>query len=70
MASVVDHIQPHRGDLELFWDPENWQPLCALHHNSTKRTAEKSGKMRPIIGRDGWPVRATEKPQERPQERP
>lgn len=32
-ATVVDHIVPHKGDMELFWDRENWQPLCARHHN-------------------------------------
>lgn len=32
-ATVVDHIIPHRGDMKLFWDKNNWQPLCAAHHN-------------------------------------
>ena len=32
-ASVVDHIVPHRGDQELFWDLSNWQSLCAPCHN-------------------------------------
>ncbi len=32
-ATVVDHIIPHRGDRKLFWDPENWQPLCREHHD-------------------------------------
>jgi len=32
-ATVVDHIIPHRGDKALFWDINNWQPLCATHHN-------------------------------------
>jgi 5-methylcytosine-specific restriction endonuclease McrA len=27
-AIQVDHIIPHRGDQELFWDRSNWQPLC------------------------------------------
>lgn len=40
-ASVVDHIKPHRGDLALFWDESNWQPLCATHHNSTKQREER-----------------------------
>jgi 5-methylcytosine-specific restriction protein A len=26
-ATVVDHVVPHRGDVELFWDRDNWQPL-------------------------------------------
>ena len=33
MATVVDHIKPHRGDKKLFWDRGNWQPLCEHHHN-------------------------------------
>lgn len=32
-ASVVDHIIPHRGDMRLFWDMENWQPLCKDCHD-------------------------------------
>ena len=32
-ATVVDHIIPHRGDPELFWDQSNWQPLCKHHHD-------------------------------------
>ena len=32
-ATVVDHIVPHRGDQKLFWDQDNWQGLCARHHN-------------------------------------
>lgn len=31
-ATVVDHIIPHRGDKRLFWDRNNWQPLCGRHH--------------------------------------
>lgn len=27
-ARVVDHIVPHRGDQQLFWDESNWQSLC------------------------------------------
>lgn len=32
-ATVIDHIMPHRGDQRLFWDEQNWQPLCAACHN-------------------------------------
>lgn len=27
-ARVVDHVKPHRGDQQLFWDSSNWQALC------------------------------------------
>ena len=42
-ASVVDHIEPHRGDMKLFWDLNNWQSLCDTCHNSFKQRLEKSG---------------------------
>lgn len=32
-ATVVDHIIPHRGDKNLFWDSENWQSLCKQCHD-------------------------------------
>ena len=32
-ATVVDHIKPHRGDVELFWDESNWQSLCKSCHD-------------------------------------
>lgn len=45
-AEVVDHIKPHGGDMELFWDSDNWQALCKSHHNSDKQMLEKSGRTR------------------------
>ena len=37
-ATVVDHIIPHRGDKKLFWDENNWQPLCkGCHDRKTGR---------------------------------
>jgi 5-methylcytosine-specific restriction protein A len=41
LATVTDHVIPHRGDKRLFWDRSNWQGLCGPHHNSTKQSAEK-----------------------------
>ena len=32
-ATVVDHVIPHRGDHQLFWDESNWQALCKTHHD-------------------------------------
>lgn len=40
-ATVVDHIKPHRGDKKLFWDKNNWQPLCERHHDI--KTAREDG---------------------------
>ncbi len=33
-ATVVDHIRPHRGDTELFYDENNLQPLCTKCHSA------------------------------------
>jgi len=40
-ATVVDHIIPHSGDMDLFWDRQNWQPLCASCHG--RKTAGEDG---------------------------
>ena len=40
-ANVVDHIIPHKGDMRLFWEPTNHQPLCTFHHN--QKTAKEDG---------------------------
>jgi len=32
-ADVTDHIKPHKGDQVLFWNVDNWQPLCKRHHD-------------------------------------
>lgn len=40
LATVVDHVIPHRGDMRLFWDRKNWQSLCFHHHNSAKQRME------------------------------
>jgi 5-methylcytosine-specific restriction protein A len=44
-AEVLDHIIPHKGDMELFWDSDNWQGLCKRHHDSDKKLLE-SGRTR------------------------
>ncbi len=33
-AECVDHVTPHRGNVELFWDQSNWMALCFRHHNA------------------------------------
>jgi len=38
---VADHVQPHRGDRELFFDRQNLQCLCAGCHNSDKQREER-----------------------------
>jgi 5-methylcytosine-specific restriction protein A len=42
VATVVDHIVPHKGDAERFWDSEhNWQALCKRCHD--RKTATEDG---------------------------
>ena len=40
-ATVVDHIVPHRGGRELFWDEKNWQPLCKPCHDTKTMTEDR-----------------------------
>lgn len=40
-ATVVDHIVPHRGDMAIFWQRTNWQPLCKPCHDV--KTAREDG---------------------------
>jgi 5-methylcytosine-specific restriction protein A len=40
-ATETDHIIPHKGNLKLFWDRNNWQPLC--HSCHSKKTATEDG---------------------------
>ena len=40
-ATLVDHIKPHRGDMELFWNRDNWQPLCTQCHSGAKQRLER-----------------------------
>jgi 5-methylcytosine-specific restriction enzyme A len=42
LATLVDHIEPHRGDEALFWDESNWQPLCARHHAIKTQAEERA----------------------------
>ena len=41
-ATDVDHIIPHRGDPDLFWDQTNWQPLCHSHHSRKTRNEDET----------------------------
>ena len=48
-AAVVDHIIPHQGDRDLFWNSDNWQSSCRWHHDAIKLMLERewrSGKLK------------------------
>lgn len=46
-SEVVDHIKPHKGDRNLFWDSNNWQALCKQCHDR-KTVIEDGGFGRPV----------------------
>jgi 5-methylcytosine-specific restriction protein A len=54
-ADVVDHVVPHKGDMELFWDRTNWQSLCKPCHDGTKQQQEVKGYSK-ALGDDGLPI--------------
>lgn len=39
---VADHIDPHRGDAAMFWDPRNLQCLCKVCHDGEKQREERA----------------------------
>ena len=41
-ATVVDHIKPHKGNKELFYDESNLQSLCKPCHD--RKTAKEDGR--------------------------
>lgn len=55
-ATELDHITPHKGDKDVFWDRSNWEGLCRPCHsrktatedggwgNATKQEREKVGE--------------------------
>lgn len=54
-ADTVDHVIPHKGDEELFWDDNNLQSLCKQCHDMVKQRIEIKGYS-DNIGVDGWPI--------------
>ncbi len=58
-ATVCNHKVPHKGNWQLFIDPKNHESSCAPHHDSLIQSYERTGRMKPAIGPDGWPVERT-----------
>ncbi|MDT7836471.1 HNH endonuclease [Aquabacterium sp. OR-4] len=56
-GGVVDHVRPHRGDLELFFSDGNLQTLCKPCHDAHKQAQEHNadGVLRGA-GLDGKPL--------------
>ena len=53
-ATVADHVEPHKGDWNLFALGE-LQSLCEQCHNQTKRMIELRGYGLDVDD-DGWPT--------------
>lgn len=43
LATCIDHIIPHKGNYELFWNQSNWQALCTSCHNRKTRLEDMGG---------------------------
>lgn len=39
-TEIVDHVVPHKGDQEVFWNASMWQPSCRWHHDVVKKKLE------------------------------
>jgi 5-methylcytosine-specific restriction protein A len=42
-ATVVNHREPHKGDITKFFDHRNLQSVCKLHHDSAIQSHERTG---------------------------
>ncbi len=51
----ADHIEPHEGNIELFYDEGNIQTLCPTCHDGRKRIQENKGYS-PACDENGIPI--------------
>lgn len=56
-ATVADHIIPHKGNKELFWDENNLQSLCKQCHDSDKAREESGSRVMIRFDASGYPVK-------------
>lgn len=54
-ATVANHRTPHKGDLLLFFDPENLESACAPCHDGPIQRDERRG-FGCGVGADGYPL--------------
>lgn len=52
-ATLVDHRKPHRGDMEWFWNADNWQPLCRDCHNKKTNREQRAMSKYVVCGKPG-----------------
>jgi 5-methylcytosine-specific restriction enzyme A len=41
-ATMVDHVIPHKGNMNVFWNSADWQSLCDWCHKAIKASVEHS----------------------------
>lgn len=56
VATVCDHIIPHKGNEQLFYSYANTQSLCKPCHDTHKHRAEIGALERPEFDDKGYPV--------------
>ena len=56
VATIADHIVPHKGDVDLFFKGE-LQSLCKWHHDTSKQQVETRG-YRSGFDNEGYPLDA------------
>ena len=57
IAAVIDHWEPHRGNMALFWDTSKWRPLCdecnwrktAIDHGRSRETLPEMPAVQPRL---------------------
>jgi 5-methylcytosine-specific restriction protein A len=47
---IADHVEPHHGDPELFWDEDNVQTLWKPHHDGWKQRLERAARAARGVG--------------------
>jgi len=57
VATVVDHIKPHNGDEELFFDEGNIQSMAKTCHDKWKQSSDRGGAgFNAGCDKDGMPL--------------
>jgi 5-methylcytosine-specific restriction endonuclease McrA len=44
IATLVDHLYPHQGDVALFWRRDLWVSSCKPCHDGFKQAIERQGR--------------------------
>jgi 5-methylcytosine-specific restriction protein A len=54
VAELVDHVEPHRGDMIKFWNAAMWQSSCSWHHDVVKKQLEAMYERGSLTLADLW----------------